>query len=175
MIVPDPTGEFPFAPEDYALHLVSAIAQLRDSALDGALSPFGLNVTRYRVLAGLNGIGVMSMTELAGFLGLDRTTLTRVADQLVAEGLVVRVAAPSDRRQVLLEITEPGGQLFKAAVSVLIAANAGLTEGLEADETRAAARTLKRIVANLTPTAAARSLVLDARRLDAGSAPDGPT
>src|SRR6201999_2536378 len=86
----DPADEFPFAVDDYLLHLVVAIYQFRDSRLDQVLRPLGLNVSRYRVLSVLERFGASTMTELASFTAMERTTLTRIADQLVAADFVTR-------------------------------------------------------------------------------------
>jgi DNA-binding MarR family transcriptional regulator len=163
-VVPDPEGEFPFRPEDYALHLASAIALIRDSALEAALRPIGLNPGRYRVLGALARFGTMTMTEVAGFTMLDRTTLTRIADHLVADGHVERIAAPKDRRQVLLEITEAGRECYRAALPAVFAYNRSLLKGLDAGEIRASARTLKLLTANLAANPTIRSFLLDFAR-----------
>ena len=40
----DPLGEFPFAPSDYVLHLLTIISLFRDSALDGRLRALDLTL-----------------------------------------------------------------------------------------------------------------------------------
>jgi DNA-binding MarR family transcriptional regulator len=159
-IVPDPQGEFPFQPQDYALHLTSAVALIRDAALDAALRPIGLNVGRYRVLGALSRFGALSMTEVARLILLDRTTLTRVADHLVADELAVRKAAPKDRRQVLLEITDAGRERYLRALPEVFGYNRSLLAGLKEAEIRGAARTMKRLVGNIAPDAI-RSYLID--------------
>jgi len=156
----DPTGEFPFAVDDYVLHLLAAIHQFRDSALDGALRPSQMNVGRYRVLGVVHQFGPCSMTELANFTAIDRTTLTRIADQLVRAAWVERKAAAKDRRQVLLELTQAGRESYLAARRVVFDLNGRLMEGLLEHERRTTARVLIRVVEKLTNDAAARDSII---------------
>ena len=156
----DPTGEFPFAVTDYVLHLVAAIDQFRDSALDHAMREFGLNTGRYRVLGVLNRFGVCSMTELANYTAMDRTTLTRVADHLVANNLAERREDPKDRRHVLLEMTEAGKGVYLKALAVVFELNTRLLDGVPESGRRAAARVLRQVVHNLAPNTTARDSII---------------
>ena len=160
----DPMGEFPFDVTDYVPHLIAAISQFRDSALDGALRKLGLNVGRYRVLGVLNRFGVCTMTELAHFTAIDRTTLTRIADHLVASGLVERRSDAKDRRQVRLEMTPEGAQIHRKALYLVFDLNGKLLQGASDEAARAAARVLQEIVRNLAPSAAARDSIIYYRR-----------
>lgn len=78
------------------------------------LRPHGLRATQFSVLAGLALKGPTPITELAEFLVLERTTLTRSAALLVRNGWVS--AAPSaDARERRLKLTPAGrGKLERA-------------------------------------------------------------
>jgi DNA-binding MarR family transcriptional regulator len=156
----DSTGEFPFAVTDYVPHLIAAISQFRDSRLDGALRKLSLNVGRYRVLGVLRRFDVCTMTELARFTAIDRTTLTRIADRLVDDGLAERRSDPRDRRQVRLALTADGVQRHRAALRIVLELNTRLLAGVPEAQGRAAARTLQAIVGNLAPTPAARNSII---------------
>jgi DNA-binding MarR family transcriptional regulator len=160
----DPKGEFPFDVTDYVPHLIAAIHQFRDSALDGALRKLGLNVGRYRVLGVLNRFGVCTMTELANFTAIDRTTLTRIADHLVASGHVERRSDAKDRRQVRLEMTPDGAQVHRRALYLVFDLNGRLLEGVSGEEARIAARVMQKIVRNLAPSASARDSIIYYKR-----------
>jgi DNA-binding MarR family transcriptional regulator len=156
----DSEGEFPFATGDYVLHLLAITALFRDSMLDSRLRPLGLNISRYRAMAVLNRFGACTMTEVATFTGVDRTTLTRVADQLVASGWAERLSEAKDRRQVLLQFTEKGREVFSEAVKVLLEVNVQFLDGVPEDERRATARVLMRVIDNLAPTRLARNGII---------------
>ena len=166
----DSEGEFPFATGDYLLHLLAIIALFRDSALDARLRPLGLNVSRYRAMAVLNRFGACTMTEVAKFTGVDRTTLTRVADQLVAAGWAERLSDAKDRRQVLLQFTEKGREVFAAAVKILLDVNAHLVAGVPEEARRGAAKVLMQVVENLAPSPLVRNGIIHFSREGLGSA-----
>src|SRR5690349_3236139 len=104
----DPDGEFPLGAPEYFFYLLFQAQRQRDLSLDRALSPVGLNLAQWRTLAIVRRIDVCSMTLLARYSTVDRTTLTRAVDQLVDRGLVARWTPDHDRRQVNLRLTDEG-------------------------------------------------------------------
>jgi DNA-binding MarR family transcriptional regulator len=156
----DPAAEFPFAVDDYVLHLLAAIHQFRDSNLDKALRGLSLNVGRYRMLGVLNRFGASTMTELANFTAMQRTTLTRIADHLVARGWVERRGEARDRRQVLLELTDAGRATYRKALAIVFDLNGKLLDTVPEEDARGAARVLIRVVENLAPNRAARDSII---------------
>jgi len=161
----DPTGEFPLSPGDYVLHLLASVALFRDAALNRLLRPQGLNVGRYRVLGVLARFGRCSMTEVANYTAMERTTLTRIADQLVRAGYVDRTSSDRDRRQVLLELTPAGRQAHRPAVAALAAYNSQALEGIPEGALRETARTLIALVDNVAGNRAARDAILVVGRI----------
>jgi len=161
----DPTGEFPLSPGDYVLHLVASVALFRDAALNRLLRPQGLNVGRYRVLGVLARFGRCSMTEVANYTAMERTTLTRIADQLVRAGYVDRTSSDKDRRQVLLELTPAGRQAHRPAVMALQGYNSRAMEGVSEAALRETARTLMAVVDNVAANRAARDAILVVGRI----------
>jgi DNA-binding MarR family transcriptional regulator len=165
----DPRDEFPFAVDDYVLHLLAAIHQFRDSTLDNALRGLGLNVGRYRVLGVLNRFGASTMTELANFTAMQRTTLTRIADHLVARGWVERRGEARDRRQVILELTDPGRETYRKALGIVFELNGKLLDAVPEEDARSTARVLIRVVENLAPNRLARDSIIHFSREALGS------
>ena len=162
----DARGEFPFDVTDYVPHLIAAIYRFRDAALNTALRDLGLNVGRYRVLGVLSRFGVCTMTELSRFTAIDRTTLTRIADQLVIAGHVERHTNPKDRRHVKLELTESGLDAYRRGLSVVLRSNARLMRDIADKDARKAARLLQAMVSNLAPDTSTRDSVILYRRQD---------
>ena len=64
---------------------------------DAAMGPGDLKVTQLPILVALGSAGDLSVTALAGALGLDRTTLTRNLGVLEKRGLVVPPSTPTTR------------------------------------------------------------------------------
>jgi DNA-binding MarR family transcriptional regulator len=60
--------------------------------------------------------GNLTMSELANGLALTTGGVTRLADRLERDALVLRVACPGDRRVVRLTLTERGHEVLTAAV-----------------------------------------------------------
>jgi DNA-binding MarR family transcriptional regulator len=94
-------------PNRELLELSARFSQAFQRWLD-ASSTGGLTYPRLRVLEVLHCQGPSKMKTLADSLGLSARNLTAVADSLEDEGLVRRLAHPTDRRSTLLELTRSG-------------------------------------------------------------------
>ncbi|GGF46015.1 hypothetical protein GCM10011519_19850 [Marmoricola endophyticus] len=70
--------------------------------------PEGVDLHGYSVLLALSDGAPRSQQSLAETTSVSRTTMTRVAGDLAAEGLVTRVRNPGDRRSYALSRTEAG-------------------------------------------------------------------
>jgi DNA-binding MarR family transcriptional regulator len=60
----------------------------------------------------------LSMTELANAVLLSKSGLTRLVDRIEEAGLVQRVAAPGDRRSLLIVLTPSGEKRLKRAAPI---------------------------------------------------------
>jgi len=74
----------------------------------------GLRATQFSILAALAVAGAMPMGDLAGLLGLERTTLTRSATLLERNGWV-RANRSEDGRERPLRLTASGRRKLEAA------------------------------------------------------------
>jgi DNA-binding MarR family transcriptional regulator len=81
---------------------------------EAKLRPFGLKATQFSVLASLALKGATPVSDLADFLVLERTTLTRVAAVMARNGWI-RVTAGEDARLRPLQITPMGRRKVEAA------------------------------------------------------------
>lgn len=77
----------------------------------------GLGLTSYEVLMNLSDApsGRMRMSELAERLLLSRSGITRLADRLVARGLIERERCSDDGRGYNAQLTDRGRALVQAA------------------------------------------------------------
>lgn len=142
----DPTGEFPLAPGEYLFYLVSQTARQRDLRFERAVGASDLSLTRLRTLAVIRRIENCSMSDLALFTGVDRTTLTRAIDQLVRDGLVERWSPAGDRRRVNVALSAKGEALHTDAFKRLVAGNSTTLAKLGEDQVRQAARVLQQVL-----------------------------
>jgi DNA-binding MarR family transcriptional regulator len=72
-----------------------------------------LEGTSYGTLSRLALVEQCTMTELAGLLGLEISTVSRRVKALEDRGLVERETSPTDRRAALLRLTPEGRTLFE--------------------------------------------------------------
>lgn len=85
------------------------MAHALEAKLESALDQAGLSGAKYSVLSELVRSGEpLPLSELAARLSCVRSNMTQLVDRLEADGLVRRVACPTDRRSVKAEITEEG-------------------------------------------------------------------
>jgi DNA-binding MarR family transcriptional regulator len=122
-----------------ATRMLAGVALGSLEVLDDAVT-----LPQFRLLAVLADLGPVASGLAAQTLGLDRSTVTRLADKMVAAGHVVRGTDPRHRGVVTLELTASGRELVAAASAWR-------------------QRALARIIARLTPAeqaAVTASLVL---------------
>ncbi|HEX3408563.1 MAG TPA: MarR family transcriptional regulator [Caulobacteraceae bacterium] len=147
----DPKGEFPLDLTTYVFHLFTVVARHRDALLEAALKPLALNVSRHRALSSIDHLSPCTMRELAEFMAVDRTTLTRTLDQLADGGLVERTTPREDRRQVVLTLTAAGKAACRRSLQAIYRVNRDLLKGMREEEQRALARGLDLLIDRLAP------------------------
>ena len=145
----DPTGEFPLDLTSYVFHLFAVVARHREDRLEAELKSDGLNLSRHRALSVILAIEPCTMSELADYSAVDRTTLTRTVDQLVDSGLVERATPREDRRQVLLTLTDQGRRTCRRSLQAIYGVSRDLLSGLAEDDQRVVARALEAMLACL--------------------------
>lgn len=96
---------------------------------DTVLRPFGLSNGQFSLLMALNQPQPPTITRLAAFLAMDRTTLTAALKPLERRGLAQVLPDPDDRRNRRLRITPEGVALLTRALPVWRAAH----DRIEAD------------------------------------------
>jgi DNA-binding MarR family transcriptional regulator len=91
-------------------------AQLRMAELNAAaLAPFGITGRELAVLLSIDSQAPLSQQEAARWLGVDRTTMVALIDELEGKQLVQRRQDPADRRKNVVALTPAGrGTLRKA-------------------------------------------------------------
>ena len=82
---------------------------------DQFLSPVGLRVTQFSILARLKHKGPLTINTLADDMVMDRTTLGRNIQPLERDGLIRIEPVPSDRRAKELHLTKAGEKRLQAA------------------------------------------------------------
>ena len=153
------------APEEWFFYLMFQTVRRRDQAFAGALEAMGLNLPKWRAMSVINRLSGCTMNELAEFTTIDRTTLTRTADQLIEAGLVSRGGLPGDRRIVRLAMTPEGERLFNKALQSMRAFNTRALEGVSAEDQDHLRATLRAVLANITGSEDRAAAISDMRRI----------
>lgn len=109
------------------------------------LAPMGLSVQMCGVLIRL-AAGAVSQHDLGEQLGIDRTTVVEVIDELERGGYVERRRNPADRRSYLLTLTPRGRTFQKRATRVFDGATDDFFGPLAPAERRAIADMLRRMI-----------------------------
>ncbi len=89
-----------------ATRVLAGVALGSIDALDSAVT-----LPQFRLLAVLADLGPAPSGQAARTLGLDPSTVTRLADRMVAAGHVIRGTSPQHRGVVTLELTDSGRRL----------------------------------------------------------------
>jgi DNA-binding MarR family transcriptional regulator len=76
-----------------------------------------VTLPQWRALVVLDANGRMNANTLAGHLGIDPSTCSRLCDRLVAKDLIVREGSDDSRREVVLALGRKGSRLVAQAVS----------------------------------------------------------
>jgi DNA-binding MarR family transcriptional regulator len=88
-----------------------------------------------------------SQLALANHLGIDRTVMTYLVDDLEQEGLVERRANPTDRRQRMVVATDKGRELVETACRRVVEAQDELLGTLDGPERTAFRQLLNKAAA----------------------------
>ena len=91
-------------------------AQLRFFELTATmLAPIGINGQEAVVLRAIDGPEPLSQGEVARRMGIDRTTMVALIDELEHKGLVQRRQDPADRRKNVVALTGAGRDTLRRA------------------------------------------------------------
>ncbi len=115
---------------------------------DAALARFGITSRDLGALRVIAGGKARSQQEVAGVLGVDRTSMVALLDALEQAGIVVRRPSEGDRRRNVIELTKFGREMFLDAEQVALAVEkdfAGILGDKGASDLR---RSLRALVAS---------------------------
>ena len=122
------------------------------TAANAALADLPGGPRGYQVLAAATRGEPGSQLELAQHLGIDRTVMTYLLDDLEGAGLIERRPDPADRRARRIAATPPGRDLLGVLDRRLRAAEQQVLAGLDSGDDRRAFRALLRQVATHAST-----------------------
>lgn len=131
--------------------LLSLGRQLEARA-NAALKPLGLHYTDLDVMATLRRSGKpyrLTPTQLRDAVLITSGAMTACLDRLEGNGLIARIASPSDRRSSAAELTAAGRKLIDKAIVVRFDEAAQAVVGLSENERARLAHLLKKLSRSL--------------------------
>ena len=141
--------------------LLAALGRDVTARVRRAMRPLGLGAQQFLVLQQLEELGQTSQAELADALGLDRSNLASLVNDLCDRELVERTRDDADRRRYVLRLSRKGEQLLRRTDGAIAATEDDLLSALDEPQ-REQLYTLLRQVADgveLCPTADDESCV----------------
>jgi DNA-binding MarR family transcriptional regulator len=113
--------------------------------------PDGVSLPQFRLLAVLADLGPTRSGRLARALGLEPSTVTRLADRLVASGHIERSGDPAHRGAVTLRLTPRAQELVRRVAAWRRRELAGIVAQLSPGDHEAAVRALRQLVDAAAP------------------------
>lgn len=129
------------------------LARLLEKHREALLADFDLNLWSFDMLATLRRQGPpyqLKPTDLYGLLMLSSGAMTNRIDRLEKEGLVIRLRHPSDRRGIIVQLTEQGIERVDAVMPVLFEQENRLLDTLSQAETQTLITLLRKFLAPMS-------------------------
>ncbi len=102
--------------DGYLLYLLAAASHALSSNFHQQVKAHGVKIQTWRVLACLIDRPGLMLTELAQYVLLEQSHLTKIIDQLQADRLVEKRHDASDRRRIQIFITDAGRTLVEPLI-----------------------------------------------------------
>lgn len=87
---------------------LSLAARLQERRLDDALKTFGLTRTTWCILLAVGNEDLHQPSDIAAFVGIDRTATSRALRQMETAGLLTRRTGTGDKRTTEVTLTDLG-------------------------------------------------------------------
>jgi DNA-binding MarR family transcriptional regulator len=113
--------------------LISLVSYLNRSAMLVYQRMEGLSHFQWQVLSRVSDGAPMPLARLILVMGRDKSQVGRTVGHLEASGLIIR-SRPTRRRDILLEPTPRGREIFKAMYEIALQREEGLMGGHSAEE-----------------------------------------
>jgi len=113
--------------------------------LDENLKAIGLTRIFWCILLAVDNEHLVHPSDIAEFVGIDRTATSRALRGMENAGMIARQAGSNDRRMRAVQMTEHGAGLLKQAMPFANSSNAVIEQALTARELAA----LRQVLAKL--------------------------
>ena len=127
--------------------LLSHASHVLATELVAALAPLGLGPRGHCVLSAALG-GELTQSELAGMIGIDKTTMVVTVDELERAGLAKRIPSKTDRRARVIAVTKAGERKVAEARAIIERVQADVLAALPARDRKTFLAALNALVAD---------------------------
>jgi DNA-binding MarR family transcriptional regulator len=135
---------------DYLPYLANRVGNIiADQFGATALSPHGVSIAMWRVMAVLAANGSQRQTDLAELTSIDSSTLSRMVTRLVRMRLLTRARSTKSNREVAVELSAKGKTLVAELIPIARDYEAIAIAGLSHEELDVLKNCLRRIYANM--------------------------
>ena len=102
------TDRPPYRLHDAIGYQLTVTARLQERRFEAALKTLGLTRITWCVLLATGDEGLSQPSDIAAFIGIDRTATSRALKQMEASGLITRDGGTGDRRTTRVCLTDLG-------------------------------------------------------------------
>jgi DNA-binding MarR family transcriptional regulator len=114
-----------------------------------ALKPYGLTVEQFILLKNMSKNNALSQNQLCEIVEKSAANVTRILDRLEKKAFIKREQNPTDRRSIILFLTDQGKEMVDEVGSQFKSFSEYLTEGISSQEQALFSRLLHKIRDNL--------------------------
>lgn len=134
----------------YRLHAslgyqLSLSARIQEKRLEDGLKTLGLTRILWCALLAVGNEKLRHPSDIAAFVGIDRTATSRALRQMEAAGLIARSTSTGDRRMTSVTLTAAGRRLLARGTPLAIGNNARMVARLSPEEETELRRLLMKI------------------------------
>lgn len=142
----------------YRLHAslgyqLTRAARVQESRLDDGLRNLGLNRTTWCILLAVVNENLRRPSDIAAFIGIDRTAASRALRNMETQGLITRTTGQPDARTTAVSATERGVALVDQGTPLARTNNDEMLARLTAQEHQDLLRLLGRLTEGAKATA----------------------
>ena len=135
---------------NYLPYLINRVGfALVEGFTAGALTPNGLSIAMWRVLAALSNRGEQRQIDLVDMTSIDASTMSRLVTRLVRMGLVTRSRSATSNREVVVELSPKGRVMVQRLIPIAKKLEQTASAGLPPKDLAVVKRALGRMYDNL--------------------------
>lgn len=135
---------------NYRLHAslgyqLSLSARIQEKRLEDGLKTLGLTRIQWCVLMAVGNEKLRHPSDIAGFVGIDRTATSRALRQMESSGMIARATGTGDRRTTSVSLTAQGRRMLARGTPLAEENNALMSSRLAPGEERELRRLLQKV------------------------------